>query len=312
MAVRDEIIRLLLEMEGEQDVAKLTRALRDLETQGGETGATAGKLADEFEQLQAVDKAVSSFVKLKASLADTDARLEQAKAGLAALNAEFSDSDRSSSAVSKQYARAEQELARLTEQQRRQTLELQRASGALAKAGVDTNKLAAAQRDARAGMGDIATRARELGQRLRETASAQDAINKSAERGTGIFGRLRGAVAGLGAYLGIREAVQGVKNLLAIGDAAERAQIRLAALYGSQEAGNRAGAELRTLSRDNALAFEAVADAAAKLKTFGLEPLDGTLQSLIDQNAKLGGSQETLEGIILAVGRGRGLHGLWP
>lgn len=46
-----------------------------------------------------------------------------------------------------------------------------------------------------------------------------------------------------------------------------------------------------------------IADASIKLKAFGLDPLDGTMQALIDQSSNLGGSQETLNGIILAVGQ---------
>ena len=118
-----------------------------------------------------------------------------------------------------------------------------------------------------------------------------------------MFGRLRGVLASLGVALGLREAARGVGSILEVGDAAEKTRIKLEALYGSAEAGNKAFDELKTLAEDNGQAFQQTIDAAAKLKGFGIEPLNGSLQSLIDQNAKLGGSQETLNGIILAVGQ---------
>jgi tape measure domain-containing protein len=132
-----------------------------------------------------------------------------------------------------------------------------------------------------------------------ETKGLGDQANATA----GVMQRLRGVFAAVLGFITLRGAVEGIKNLVGLGDAAESARIRLAGLYGSQEAGNRAFAELKQLARDNAQQFDAVLDAATKLKTFGLDPLDGTLQSLIDQNAKMGGSQQSLEGIILAVGQ---------
>src|SRR5690606_16797986 len=74
-------------------------------------------------------------------------------------------------------------------------------------------------------------------------------------------------------------------------------------LYGSQEAGNRAYNELEVLSRRNGLAFADVVEQAKKLMSFGLDPLNGSLQALVDQNAAVGGSMEDLDGKILALGQ---------
>jgi hypothetical protein len=46
-----------------------------------------------------------------------------------------------------------------------------------------------------------------------------------------------------------------------------------------------------------------VMSAFTRLKSFGLDPMDGTVKAITDQTAKLGGGQETLEGIVLAVGQ---------
>jgi len=136
-----------------------------------------------------------------------------------------------------------------------------------------------------------------------ETAQAQaDAASRS-----GILGSAWTKLAAIGAtlvgYLSITSAVTGIKNLLGLADASEKTRIRLAALYGGAEAGNAAFAKLREISQANGTEFAATAEAATRLKSFGIDPLNGSLQALIDQNARLGGSQETLQGIILAVGQ---------
>src|SRR5690554_5895534 len=52
------------------------------------------------------------------------------------------------------------------------------------------------------------------------------------------------------------------------------------------------------------LGLDDVADAFLRLKNFGMDPMDGTLQALVDKNAQLGGSMEDLNGIILQLGQG--------
>lgn len=48
------------------------------------------------------------------------------------------------------------------------------------------------------------------------------------------------------------------------------------------------------------------ADAFAKLKTFGIDPMNGSLQAIADQTAALGGGQEELNGIVIALGQAWG------
>ncbi|MEM7270750.1 MAG: tape measure protein [Pseudomonadota bacterium] len=77
----------------------------------------------------------------------------------------------------------------------------------------------------------------------------------------------------------------------------------LTALEGSSEKAEAAFQWVRTFATNTPLQLQGVLDAYQKLKTFGLDPMDGTLQAMVDTNAKMGGSQEKLEGIILAVGQ---------
>ena len=104
-----------------------------------------------------------------------------------------------------------------------------------------------------------------------------------------------------GAFSGV--ALTGfIRNIIDAGANAQQLEIQFASLYGSVEEGQKRIDEIKAFGRQTIGAQNAL-DAALRLKRFGIEPLDGALQSLVDQNAALGGSQENLEGLILAVGQ---------
>ena len=119
----------------------------------------------------------------------------------------------------------------------------------------------------------------------------------------GVFDGLRGLIAPVLAYLSFSTAIQGIKNLAGVGAAAENARRSLQNLYGGVEAGNAAYAGLRDMAKQNGIAFNDLVDTAKRLKAFGLDPLNGSLQALIDQNAAVGGSMQDLDGKVLALGQ---------
>ena len=109
-------------------------------------------------------------------------------------------------------------------------------------------------------------------------------------------------VASLGFYT-IKKAMQGV---LQTGDQFERLQVQMNAIMGSIEEGERAVAWVRQFTKDTPLQLEQVAESFVLLKNFGLDPMDGTLQAIVDQNSKLGGGFERLSRISLALGQAWG------
>lgn len=168
---------------------------------------------------------------------------------------------------------------------------------------------------------NVVGKLRSIGDALRGHRSESDrtttAVNRNNERisasyaasaqGIGrlraLYQGLRGAIVGVFAGLSLRGAVEWVKDIALLGDAAERTRNQFAQLYGSQAEGQAVLARLAKFANDNGLALDKVQASAAKLKNFGIDPLNGSLQSLVDQNAAAGGSQEDLEGKILAVGQ---------
>ncbi|MEJ2790090.1 MULTISPECIES: tape measure protein [unclassified Pseudoxanthomonas] len=140
----------------------------------------------------------------------------------------------------------------------------------------------------------------------RERAAAAERgtreLASASQTGSRFMARFAAVVGGLTSFFSVQGAWNATKQMLGLGDAAEQTRKRLNRLYG-EGAGDQAFDTIQQLARGASLQFDSLLQSALKLKSFGLEPLDGTLQGLVDQNALLGGSMESLDGLILAVGQ---------
>lgn len=117
-------------------------------------------------------------------------------------------------------------------------------------------------------------------------------------------GNLTGKVVALGAaYLTASNSIGLVKQLLATGGNFESLRIQLETLTGSAMAGEQAFDWIKTFVKETPFGLDNVTEGFIKLKAFGLDPMDGSYQAIADQAAALGGGQEKLNGIILAVGQ---------
>lgn len=83
----------------------------------------------------------------------------------------------------------------------------------------------------------------------------------------------------------------------------ERYQIQLETLEGSSEKAKKAMEWIDAFAVNAPPQIEGVVESFAKLRTFGLDPMNGTMQAIVDQSEKLGGGQERLNGIVLALGQ---------
>src|SRR5690606_14976099 len=95
----------------------------------------------------------------------------------------------------------------------------------------------------------------------------------------------------------------GIYSMLQTGDQFELLDKRLASLMGSVAAGEQATAWIKRFAKETPLEVADVAEAFALLKSYGLDPMDGTLQALVDKNEQLGGGMERLQGIASALGQ---------
>lgn len=83
----------------------------------------------------------------------------------------------------------------------------------------------------------------------------------------------------------------------------ERYQIMLNKLQGGPEGGAKAMDWIKQFTQDTPYAVDEVTNAFVKLKAFGLDPMNGTMQAIADQAAMMGGTAETVDGIALAFGQ---------
>ena len=130
-----------------------------------------------------------------------------------------------------------------------------------------------------------------------------EASKEAKQFGGNIGSATKSLIAMAGAYVGIDTLKNSLFAVLNAGDKAKAFEAQMTALMGSFEAGEKATEWMRTFADDNATNIEQVQESFVSLKTFGLDPMSGSMQALVDYNAKLGGSQEKLSGIILAVGQ---------
>ncbi len=72
---------------------------------------------------------------------------------------------------------------------------------------------------------------------------------------------------------------------------------------GSIEGGERAVAWIKDFAKNTPLQISEVTEAFALLKSYGLDPMDGSLQAVVDKNEELGGGMERLQGIASALGQ---------
>lgn len=128
----------------------------------------------------------------------------------------------------------------------------------------------------------------------------------SAGEVTGSIGRVAGEAGKLTAKLTAAAGVAGYgfkRGFLDVAATFETYQMQLESLEGSSEKARKSMDWVKQFAKSTPLELDQVMGAFVKMRTFGLDPMDGSMQALVDQNAKMGGSGAELEGIVLAVGQ---------
>lgn len=296
MANRDEILRFVVQTEGKENLKEVSKEIDAVSKAAKEGEPKAQALVDELEKLAQVDKAIKSFSGLKAGLQETGDKLFMARSRLNELEKEFKGTLDPSAKLTKSLEKQRAEVARLAVEQNRQNAALQRAENMIKAAGHDLNQLARAEADVRDQTARTTAEFRKYAAELANTGN-------QATKTSGLLQRLRGVAAGLLAGLSLRGAADGVKEILQLGDSAEKTRNQFSQLWGSTAAGQKVLSETERIAGRNGLGLDDTREAAIKLRTFGIDPLNGSLQALIDENAAMGGSQDRLLGTSQALGQ---------
>lgn len=83
----------------------------------------------------------------------------------------------------------------------------------------------------------------------------------------------------------------------------ERFEVQLTTLEGSAEGAKRAMAWIEDFATRTPIELDKTVAAYAKLKAFGIDPTNGSMQALVDTMAATGGGAEQLDGLVLALGQ---------
>lgn len=279
----DELAQTEAKMVGAQEAAyQLALQLKATEKPSKEMVQAQKQARAESDRLEA------SYAKQWAQLEKVESELKQAgvnTANLGAVQRELRNQIGSTAAAIDRQAQAVRNEAAAVQQLKQR----------MADGDDALRKQAEASRAAGESLRAYRERAAAAEKETRQVASA-------ATTSSGALRKLSAVAAGLTGWFSVRGAWDATKQMLGLGDAAEMTRTRLNRLYG-EGGGDAAFEKIRTLARDAGQQFDGLLQSALKLKSFGLEPLDGTLQGLLDQNALLGGSMETLDGLILGVGQ---------
>ena len=140
-----------------------------------------------------------------------------------------------------------------------------------------------------------------LGKFKRNIKETDTAAIKTASGGMAKLAKSIGGV--VAAAIGFAAIKTAFLSVLKTGDKFEKLGIQLATLTGSVENGEKAFAWVREFTKETPLQLADTTKAFVQLKAFGIDPMNGSLQAVVDQNEALGGGTERLTSLLLAVGK---------
>ncbi|PST68878.1 tape measure protein [Shewanella algae] len=281
--------------------ARLEQLTAEQQSGAVASGKHATAIAAAKADLQALEQAQSST---RTAADQLNTELEQQRQVLDRLNTESDEAALASADYAAKVKLARGELNTLGSSLNKNQRTLNQQKAVLDKAGISMDKLAEASED--------------LKQQQAAAENALDGVNKNLARQNRLLdesskgaedfgGSIKQATASLlamaSAYIGVDRLWASLTGILSAGDKAKAFTAQMTAMMGSLSAGEQATAWIKEFANNTGSKLDTIKQAFASLKAFGIDPMNGSLQAMVDYNAKLGGSQEKLEGIILAVGQ---------
>lgn len=154
---------------------------------------------------------------------------------------------------------------------------------------------------------NVTGKLKQIGTALRGHSNDTEKSNK---RISASFAAVSGAVKAFGAAVvavvvtkGLGALRDGIIEVLQVGEKFDDLEKKFATAFGGIEEGAKAMQGVRDFADGVPQSFEDISEAAIKLKKFGFDPLDGSLQALVDNNNALDGSQQDLIATIDALGK---------
>nr|WP_321270445.1 tape measure protein [uncultured Tolumonas sp.] len=290
-------LEIAAKVSGRDDISAMTKEVSNIgpvsEKVSQEAKALAAELNDLASKRDLIDNANKSTEALKllemataSSRSKLDA-LKQSEAAAGTDAAQFAEKERLLSA----------EVKQLESQLVKQAATHTKLDTALRQNNINITSLVSEQNRLQSEINQTVEKTAQLGQSLTGVSSSAATFSGHVSNVTARLLTMAGA------YLGINKITESIKEMFSQGDKAELLQNQMNAVMGSIEKGKEATAWIQQFAKDTPLQVDQVTEAFTTLKAFGLDPMDGTLQGVVDESYKLGKGFEGVQRVSLALGQ---------
>ncbi|PKF60616.1 hypothetical protein CW745_13880 [Psychromonas sp. psych-6C06] len=297
MSIKDTVISLAIKAKNllSGDVDDASESLDNLQKKSKDLRANLKKLEDQKKLISQFEKQQKAVDKTKETYQQLAKRVETLRLKI---NETGDPTDQFSVQLEKTQAAAHKASRSLSSQ----TVELNKLKNSLKSSNIDASNLAKSEEKLTREIKNSKSVLQGYSQNMRDMGKATAETEKQASK----FSLAKAAywtagVLAIGRFTS--ELKQMALSVFTTGDKFEGLRIQMDALMGSIEGGAKATEWIKEFTKKTPLQLEEVTQTFARLKAFGLDPMDGSMQAIIDQSEKLGGGMERVEGISLALGQ---------
>ncbi|WP_429186909.1 tape measure protein [Aeromonas veronii] len=290
-------LELAAKVTGREDLAALAGEVQELGPISDETAAETARLAETLESLSRQQALIQQFNDSKAALTQLELATVLSRDKLEQLRRSSQAGAGDAKALAEQERLLVSEVKQLERQLVAQSASHTRLHAGLKQSGLDTRNLAQEQQRLQ----------RELTKSVAQTERLGRGLGQSSQQAGGLqgaIGSLTGRLVALaGTWFGIQTLTTQLMTMFQAGDQAERLDVQLKAVMGSIAGGKEASAWIQDFAKNTPLQLSEVTQVFVRLKAFGIDPMAGAMQGIVDQAFKLGGGFEEVQGISLALGQ---------
>lgn len=304
MSIKESALRLILRAKD-----ALSAPLKKSSASVEELRGAAQALKKQLSTLESQQKSLSGFKKQTEAVRTANVAYRESKKKVEQLASAYKKTDAPSKAMQRQLANARTAVESANQEYQKQRDKLARLRSGLHEAGLSNKDFAAQQnrvekeiRETSAAFAAAEKKSKSAARQFRRSGLKD--VGRDANIATGNVSNLGRRLAALaGATVGIYSIKRAIEGLLSTGSTFESLAVQMEAVTGSAEEGERAMEWIKEFTANTPYQLNEVAEAFTRLKAFGLDPMDGTMQAIVDQASKLGGGMERLNGISLALGQ---------
>lgn len=290
-------LELAAKVTGREDLAALAGEVQELGPISDETAAETAQLAESLESLSSQQALIQQFNDSKTALTQLELATVLSRDKLEQLRREQQAGSGDAKVLAEQERLLASEVKQLERQLIAQSASHTRLHAGLKQSGLDTKNLAQEQQ--------------RLQRELTKSVAQTERLGRELSQGSQHAGGLQGAIGSLtgrlvamaGTWFGIQTLTTQLMAMFQTGDQAERLDVQLKAVMGSIAGGKEASAWIQDFAKNTPLQLSEVTQVFVRLKAFGIDPMAGAMQGIVDQAFKLGGGFEEVLGISLALGQ---------